>query len=381
MATGIVNTRRAARGELVETEEQRKFREEQPLDIQIMGDEMLRQIALDKMESFGKKMSSEFAAHSTGLDPSGESFRRGTNAELEMVRQRKIANNLLDRINASKEKLNKTTKTEIILTDEQINMQSEFSKLLSDTIPEYDKLQAKIDVINESMASGATDKDGHPLFDPEEGARVVEHLQNLQEGLDNVEGFSQAMEDAIISTSQAFSKEFVDALLDGENALDSFKNFAKDIVSQIIAIFLQMAVINKILNQIFNAGLPEYNIGGMGDGGSGVTGIQTGVDYAGHAAGGKTLQSNTPYVVGERGAEIFVPNTGGSLMNNMNSKGMGGGTTVIVNQSVNFATGIVPTVRAEVTKMMPMISDVTKGAVLEAAVRGGSFKKGLMGSG
>ena len=86
-------------------------------------------------------------------------------------------------------------------------------------------------------------------------------------------------------------------------------------------------------------------------------------------------------MVGERGPEIFVPNTGGTIMNNMNSKNAMGGQPIIVNQSVNFATGVVPTVRAEVQKMLPQISDVTKGAVLEAAVRGGSFRKGLQGRG
>ncbi len=67
-------------------------------------------------------------------------------------------------------------------------------------------------------------------------------------------------------------------------------------------------------------------------------------------------------------------------MNNMNTnKAMGGGSTIVVNQSVNFATGVVPTVRAEVTKMMPQIADVTKGAVAEAAMRGGNFRKALPG--
>ena len=218
------------------------------------------------------------------------------------------------------------------------------------------------------------------MFDPEEGARVVAHLQQLQDELDNVEGFSQAMEDAITATSQAFAKDFVDALLDGESALESFKNFAKNMVSQIIAIFLQMAVVNKILNAIFQgANLPEMNIqrfnvkAGMG--------VDASLGLGTPSAGGGKIQKGVPTVIGERGAEIFVPDSSGTIMNNMNSRNMGGGTTVVVNQSVNFATGVVPTVRAEVQKMMPMISDVTKGAVLEAAVRGGSFRKGLLGSG
>ncbi len=175
------------------------------------------------------------------------------------------------------------------------------------------------------------------------------------------------MRDAIASTAHAFTNDFVNSLMEGESALDSFKNFAKDLVSQIISIFLQMAVVNEILNQVFGL--------------KGANRFST-LSVPNPKAGGGTVQKGTPTLVGERGAEIFVPNTGGTIMNNMNSKNaMGGGSPIIVNQSVNFATGVVPTVRAEVQKMLPQISDVTKGAVLEAAVRGGSFRKGLQGRG
>ena len=80
-----------------------------------------------------------------------------------------------------------------------------------------------------------------------------------------------------------------------------------------------------------------------------------------------------------RGPEIFIPNTGGTVMNNMNSKNAMGGGNTIINQSINFATGVVPTVRAEVIKMMPQIADVTKGAVAEAAMRGGNYRRALQG--
>ena len=87
-----------------------------------------------------------------------------------------------------------------------------------------------------------------------------------------------------------------------------------------------------------------------------------------------------PTLVGERGAELFIPDSSGRLMNSMNTKDMmGGGSPIIVNQSINFATGVVPTVRAEVTKMMPDIAEVTKGAVAEAAMRGGSYRRMLQG--
>ena len=192
-------------------------------------------------------------------------------------------------------------------------------------------------------------------------------LLAMKEGAEEVsETFEGTLGAAITSLSHSFTNEFVNSLLEGQNALQSFKDFSKDIVSQIIAIFLQMAVVNKILNHIFHTD-------GMGLGGKEFQKLPT-------LAGGGTIQGGRATLVGERGPEIFVPNTGGSIMNNMNSKNaMGGGGTTVINQSINFATGVVPTVRAEVLKMMPQIAEVTKGAVAEAAVRGGNYRRMLQG--
>lgn len=197
--------------------------------------------------------------------------------------------------------------------------------------------------------------------------------EGIQGVIDQKEDFvtmQSEMRDAIASTAHSFTNDFVNSLMEGESALESFKNFAKNLVSQIISIFLQMAVVNEILNQVF--GLKGANR---------FSTLSNPNPTDSNASGG-TVQKGRPTIVGERGAEIFVPNTGGTIMNNMNSKNaMGGGSPIIVNQSVNFSTGVVPTVRAEVQKLLPQISDVTKGAVLEAAVRGGSYRKGLMGRG
>lgn len=176
--------------------------------------------------------------------------------------------------------------------------------------------------------------------------------------------FDDELRQAVINQSNAFTTDFVNSLMDGENALDSFKNFAKSMVSQIIAIFLQMAVVNEILNSVFNLtgsnALPTFS-------------------NAKPRASGSRVQKGQPYFVGETGTEMFVPDSSGNILNSMNTKNaMGGGTTVI-NQSINFATGVVPTVRAEVIKMMPQIADVTKGAVAEAAMRGGNYRRMLQG--
>jgi len=243
-----------------------------------------------------------------------------------------------------------------------------------------------------AVAEVGKDPEGFGFEDDFKGGGSVPHFRDLDHLVDMITKRKEKLNDvseklsvtlgtelkqAVINTSTAFTKDFVDALMNGESALESFKNFARNIVSQIISIFLQMAVVNQILNSIFNlTGTDALPVIG---GSSGTKSTPKSQNRIG--ASGKKLQANTPYMVGERGMEMFVPDTGGTLMNNMNTKNAMGGGAVVVNQSINFATGVVPTVRAEVTKMLPQISDVTKGAVLEAAVRGGSFRKGLMGRG
>ena len=91
----------------------------------------------------------------------------------------------------------------------------------------------------------------------------------------------------------------------------------------------------------------------------------------GFAKGGFTGGSN-PIMVGEKGAEVFVPRTAGNIIPNNQ---LGGGGSIVINQSLNFATGVVPTVRAEVMNLMPQIKQETVSAVGEARSRGGSFAR------
>lgn len=85
-------------------------------------------------------------------------------------------------------------------------------------------------------------------------------------------------------------------------------------------------------------------------------------------ANGGPVTAGRPYLVGERGPELMVPNRSGSIVPN---GAMGGGVTV--NQTVQITTGVQQTVRAEVMNMLPDIANATKGAVLDARRRGGSF--------
>ncbi len=215
-------------------------------------------------------------------------------------------------------------------------------------------------VLNESMAEGVLTQE--------------QATAKLREFLETTGPYGKALAQIgseVEGLASSFSDDLTDALLNGESALESFRSFAQNVVQAVISAFMELMVIQPIVDAILGSfGMSTPKGGVKPKSYSPPSGL----------AGGGSIQGNMPRLVGERGPEIFIPNTGGTIMNNMNSKkAMGGGTPVNIYQTVNFATGIVPTVRAEVTKMMPQIADVTKAAVQESAMRGGSFRRSLVG--
>ena len=85
---------------------------------------------------------------------------------------------------------------------------------------------------------------------------------------------------------------------------------------------------------------------------------------------GGSVQRGKPTMVGERGAELFVPASSGSIVP---SNQLGGGDGVTVNQTINVSTGVSQTVRAEMVQLMPQIVGAAKAGVLDAKKRGGTF--------
>ena len=92
-------------------------------------------------------------------------------------------------------------------------------------------------------------------------------------------------------------------------------------------------------------------------------------------ATGGAVSGSQPRLVGERGPELFVPRTAGSITPSSLTPGKMGGSPINISQNLNFAVGITNTVRAEVMNMLPAIQNSTLSAVAEAKQRGGKFSK------
>ena len=284
----------------------------------------------------------------------------------EKVRENRLEENqvFLNKINEALRELEARGETTIeidatVLSPEQIEALAVVKKLLGDTQTEAEALEEQFKAL-----ATVSEGEGFGELTTEDLTKVMDHLVKLREELEETsETFTTVMAPAIAEAVQGFTSDFVNALMNGQSALETFKNFAKDLVGQIVTTFLQMAVVNRILNAVF----------GRFDGFEDLPTMQL--------AGGGNLSRGQPYLVGERGPEIFMPNTGGRIMNNADTRSaMSGGDGVVVNQTINLSAGVVGTVRSEVQRMLPDIANVTKLSVLEATRRGGTYRKGLLGA-
>ena len=206
-------------------------------------------------------------------------------------------------------------------------------------------------------------------------AAVVPALNDIELGF---KSWSDSIPD-MTTNIQNLTKQGLDGLTDSltagitgaANFADAIKSMAKSVVDSLIKMLIQKYIVDAAFGFITSS----FGTGGTGSTGSGMTaggGIGMGQDYSATAAIGGSVNRGQPTLVGERGQEVFVPNQNGAIIPNNK---LGGGSGVVVNQTINVTTGIQSTVRAEIIGLMPQIAQAAKGAVADARVRGGNFSK------
>ena len=204
--------------------------------------------------------------------------------------------------------------------------------------------------------------------------------QELQEQNKKLAQVMAEIESAFQDAGKSMSDAFADAIVSGGNFKDAmkeiFQTVVKEIISTIVHIMIIKPLIEKLSDSLNDLKDNMNTVGGFGFGnpisaGLGFAGgVATNPTSVGNFANGGFVAPNMPYMVGERGAEMFVPKTAGNIIPNNQ---MGGGVTI--NQSLNFSTGVVPTVRTEIMNLMPQIKKETVSAVAEARSRGGTFAR------
>jgi hypothetical protein len=164
------------------------------------------------------------------------------------------------------------------------------------------------------------------------------------------------------------------SMIDGTKSVeDAFKSMAKNIIDQLIQIFIVEQMVNSITG---GGGI----LGGLFGGGSStnvVSGPMTSSIRPQMRAGGGPVTSGMPYIVGENEPELFVPNTSGNIYNQKqmaNMSGNGSGDNVVIHQSFNFQANGDDTVKRLIQQAAPQIAQMTKSSMLNDRRRGGQTK-------
>jgi hypothetical protein len=199
--------------------------------------------------------------------------------------------------------------------------------------------------------------------------RAWAKMQELTGELRMQDPLLKSIRDAYVEAGQEISQTLADAMTSGELSLSKFADISRTLVNKIIAKFLELSIINPIMNSIFGS----FGGGTAAAPTSNYQPLPTFSSTPRLAAAGGMMHPSMPTLVGERGPELFVPHSTGTLLNNMNTQNALGGQAVTINQSLNFALGVTDTVRAEISNMMPVINQSAVNAVQNARQRGGAL--------
>lgn len=194
-------------------------------------------------------------------------------------------------------------------------------------------------------------------------------VQYSQQAIDaavaELEAYNQLVEkrqelQGLYDTAQSSFEEGFMSMVEGTKSVeDAFKDMARSIIKELYNVL----VVQKMVGS-FNV-----NTGS----GSGILGFLGG--FLGKRASGGTVMPNQPYLVGEKGPELIMPQNRGHVMNaDLTSKAMSGGESITVVQNFSFQANGDESVKRIIAQAAPSIANMAKQSVMDARRRGGAMK-------
>lgn len=187
------------------------------------------------------------------------------------------------------------------------------------------------------------------------GAGASEGIANYLEDVRNV---AQQSEELMTNAFKGMESALVDFVKTGK--LD-FKSLADQIITDLIRIQVRQNITGPLAQAVSSGGSSIFS------------GLKS---LLGFADGGRP-PVGVPSLVGERGPELFIPNSQGTIIPN-NALGALGGSAVTVNQTVSIdARGSEASVVPMIEAAMRRTKAETLAAVQANANRGGSFARSV----
>ena len=164
-------------------------------------------------------------------------------------------------------------------------------------------------------------------------------IQDFEKKMSNIKmTIAEGINNGITTMSQGIAR----AVVFGEKLSDTLKNMAQQflskIISQLIEVVARKGVELAIEKLITNEKRKQAALSSVSGGGSIFSAFGS-FFGGGKKASGGAVSKGQPYMVGEQGAELFVPNQSGQIQQNARGGSVGGSTTVNFNINAVDASG------------------------------------------
>jgi hypothetical protein len=269
-------------------------------------------------------------ARKTGL--SEAELTKALEDQIASLQRNKTA---VDENGKAKEK-QKTTVDNLI---ERIQQENKDLALLKNALQEVDKI-AKANNLSQSELTEALEAQIEVL------ERTGETAQKTGE---QTKTFAEQINTAIQQQGESLANNLARSLAQGKFALNDFKSFFNRILEDIATMIIQKRITQPLVDSILGSlggttgggGIGGF-LGSLGGGGglgnmfssvsSGIGSFFSGIGGFFGLANGGIARGGRPYLVGERGPEMFMPNTTGRVISTENMTPSG---ETIVNFNIN----------------------------------------------
>ena len=234
-----------------------------------------------------------------------------------------------------KEMLISQAKGERLQKEHELAFVSENERKLQLEIYDIEQKRKQL-TLGDQYGRKMTEQDANKWMEAEK-ARAQEAYAIAQQQRDFEYGWKKAFAsytDSATNAAKMGEQAFVSVTQNLETALDqfvqtgklSFSDLARSIISDLIKIQLKA----QATSLFQSSGIGGFFSGLFGGGGGAKPAFGSTAFWGGKAEGGDVSSMNS-YMVGERGPELFVPKTSGTVIPNNQLGSMGGGAQVVYN--------------------------------------------------
>lgn len=201
---------------------------------------------------------------------------------------------------------------DLLTTRELAFAQRELNKARAEALVGKGPIQDLSGQITDMSQFGIFPKKGPP------GARTAEEIKKMK---DEQIRAAKEIEERFTSAYEAIGNAVSEGFKGMITGAQSFGSAMKNVIQSVIDELWRLYVVQQIVGFVTSALGGVFGTGAQSTGSTGMIG--------GVRALGGSVSANTPYVVGEKGPELFMPGKSGTIIPNQNMPNNGGGGMVI----------------------------------------------------